>query len=225
MRLHSYVTCHVGGRGNFERFSSWNSSHTRHVTTALCLRHHNDDDYNEDEEEERGVEERRKAVERRTLEKPRREETWREALFPSFHHWKKKVAHFKFHCRLLTRRRKGRDVSFFLFLPPPTHPHAYVYSSSRHTYTHPRNELYIKIPFQDSVELCVIRFCTRGWSCLEIKRRREWRHPGHDGFIERGSNRWGERERVNSGFCGLSRSRGWIFSFVDKWRERYRSCI
>lgn len=33
------------------------------------------------------------------------------------------------------------------------------------------------------------------------------------------------RERVNSGFCGLSRSRGWIFSFVDKWRERYRSCI
>lgn len=34
-----------------------------------------------------------------------------------------------------------------------------------------------------------------------------------------------ERERVNSGFCGLSRSRGWIFSFVDKWRERYRSCI
>ena len=44
---------------------------------------------------------------------------------------------------------------------------------SRHAYTHLRNELYIKIPFQDSVEPCVIRFCTRGWSCLEIKRRRE----------------------------------------------------
>lgn len=35
-----------------------------------------------------------------------------------------------------------------------------------------------------------------------------------------------ERElTVVFAFRVLSRSRGWIFSFVDKWRERYRSCI
>ena len=68
----------------------------------------------------------------------------------------------------------------FLFFLSFHHVYLYVYSATCvhvlfeiHAYTHLRNELYIKIPFQDSVEPCVIRFCTRGWSCLEIKRRRE----------------------------------------------------